>query len=164
MHWTKNAKNTTAKIMPTSKIFLGSSALLSGMLSAQDAARVLLLLSEDDKLHLIASEQVIVEVERNLARKAPAVLPLAREMILRSKLRILRNPPTDEVRQRLGWISHPADVPILTAAQLANVDFLATLNRRHFLDDPAVARLSGLRIGTPGDALAWLREQLFRSY
>jgi len=40
------------------------------------------------------------------------------------------------------------------------VDFLATHNRKHFLDDPKVAELSGLRIGTPGDALAWVRENL----
>jgi hypothetical protein len=33
------------------------------------------------------------------------------------------------------------------------------LNRRHFIDDPAVAAHSGLRIGTPGDALAWVREE-----
>jgi hypothetical protein len=39
------------------------------------------------------------------------------------------------------------------------VDYLVTLNRRHFIDDPAVAARSGLRIGTPGDALAWMREE-----
>lgn len=39
------------------------------------------------------------------------------------------------------------------------VDYLVTLNGRHFIDDPAVAARSGLRIGTPGDALAWMREE-----
>jgi hypothetical protein len=40
------------------------------------------------------------------------------------------------------------------------VDYLVTLNRVHFLDDPGVAQRSGLQIGTPGDALAWLRQRL----
>jgi hypothetical protein len=31
-------------------------------------------------------------------------------------------------------------------------------NQRHFIDDPSVAARSGLRIGAPGDALAWVRE------
>jgi hypothetical protein len=42
----------------------------------------------------------------------------------------------------------------------AKVDYLVTHNRKHFLNDPTVAEKSGLRIGTPGDVLAWLRENL----
>jgi hypothetical protein len=57
-------------------------------------------------------------------------------------------------------MKHPADIPILVAAMQAGVDYLVTLNRRHFTDDPEVAHRAGLRIGTPGDALAWVREQL----
>jgi hypothetical protein len=42
----------------------------------------------------------------------------------------------------------------------SKTDYLVTLNRRHFIDDPAVAGRSKLRIGTPGDALAWVRQYL----
>jgi hypothetical protein len=38
------------------------------------------------------------------------------------------------------------------------VDFFVTLNRRHFNDDPQVAIRAGLRIGTPGDAVQWFRD------
>ena len=75
-------------------------------------------------------------------------------------MRILRDPSKEEVQKHPDWISHPADVPILVAAKRANVDFLATLNTKHFLADPEVSRRSSLRIGTPGDALAWVRERL----
>ena len=146
--------------MPKIDVFLDSSALIAGIISAQGAARALLLLGEDEKITLSVSEQVITEVERNIARKAPQALAVVRETIVSTNLRILRNPPVDEVKKRLDWISHAADVPILVAAQLANVDFLATLNTRHYVNNPEVARRSGLRIGTPGDALAWIREQL----
>lgn len=146
--------------MKKPEIFLDSSALMAGLVSSQGAARVLLLLAEDEKIMLLVSEQVIAEVERNIARKMPRALPLAREMILRANVNILRDPRPEEVQARINWISHAADVPILVAAAAANVDFLATLNKRHFLDDPEVAQRSGLRIGTPGDALAWVREWL----
>ena len=146
--------------MPKTDIFLDSSALIAGIISSQGADRALLLLGEDEKLSLTVSEQVIAEIERNLARKAPQALPFAREMILRANLHIVRDPPAVEVRQHRDWISHPADVPILVAAVRARVDFLCTLNTRHFIEDPEVARRSRLRIGTPGDALAWVREQL----
>ena len=79
--------------MPKTDIFLDSSALIAGIISSQGAARALLLLGEDEKLSLTVSEQVIAEIERNLARKAPQALPFAREMILRANIHIVRDPP-----------------------------------------------------------------------
>lgn len=146
--------------MPKIEIFFDSSALIAGIVSAQGAARALLLLAEDEKILISVSEQVIAEVERNIARKAPKALQFARELILAANIRILRDPPISEVRERQDWISHAADVPILVAAARARVDFLATLNTKHFIEDAEVSRRSGLRIGTPGDALAWVRDQL----
>jgi predicted nucleic acid-binding protein len=155
-----SVNNITGIIMPKSNLFFDSSALMAGMISAGGAARALLLLAEDEKILLTVSEQVIVEVERNLARKAPQALPFARQLILATHLRIVRDPSPSLVQAHQDWMAHPADVPILVAAIQARVDFLATLNTRHFMDDPQVALRSGLRIGTPGDALAWVRKQL----
>jgi predicted nucleic acid-binding protein len=146
--------------MPKIEIFFDSSALIAGIVSAQGAARALLLLAEDEKILISVSEQVVVEVERNIARKGPKALPFAREMILAANLRILRDPTITEVRECQDWIAHPADVPVLVAAAHARVNFFVTLNTKHFIDDTGVSRRSGLRMGTPGDALAWVREQL----
>jgi predicted nucleic acid-binding protein len=149
--------------MPKNDIFFDSSALIAGIISAQGASRALLLLAEDEKILISVSEQVITEVERNIARKVPKALPFARELILRANIRILHDPQIEEVLQHQNWISHPADVPILVVAARARVDFLATLNTKHFIEDLEVSRRSGLRIGTPGDALAWVREQLSKT-
>lgn len=143
-------------------VFLDSSALMAGIVSSKGASRALLLLGENQKVTLIVSEQVIAEIERNLARKVPMALPFAREMIIQANIKIVRDPAPEEIHRHLDWIGHPVDVPILLAASKAGVDFLATLNTRHFLDDPEVARKSGLRLGTPGDALAWVRARLER--
>lgn len=146
--------------MCAANLFLDSSALFAGIVSATGAARALLLLGEVERITLTVSEQVIAETERAVARKAPAALPTLRQVIHASKVQIVPDPAPEEVQARLYWISHPADVPILAAAVLAEVDFLVTLNRKHFLDNPRVGQLSGLRLGTPGDALAWVRERL----
>lgn len=146
--------------MPKNDIFFDSSALIAGIVSAQGAARALLLLAEDEKILISVSEQVIAEVERNIARKASKAVPFARELLLRANIRILRDPQISEILEHQDWIIHPADVPILVVASRARVDFLVTLNTKHFIDDPEVSRRSGLRIGTPGDALAWVRDQL----
>jgi hypothetical protein len=80
-------------------------------------------------------------------------------LILVANIRIVRNPQLEEVLLRQDWISYVAEVSILVAAGRSRVDFLATLNTKHFIEDPQVAHHSGLRIGTPGEALVWVREQ-----
>jgi predicted nucleic acid-binding protein len=146
--------------MPKLNIFLDSSALIAGAISESGAAHVLLNLGETGDITLIASELVILESERSIARKSPGNLDDLRQLIKSSNLRIVPNPTRREVESNLYLIKDPTDVPILIAAMKAKVDYLVTHNRRHFLDDPKVAELSGLRIGTPGDVLAWLRNNL----
>ena len=144
-------------------LFLDSSALVAGIVSPTRAARALLLLAETTQITITVSEQVIAESERAIARKIPQALPELRQAIRASKVKIVPNPSPPEVQASLNLIQHPADVPILLAAMNAHVDFLITLNRKHFIDNPEVARLTGLRIGTPGDGLEWLRKRIFAS-
>jgi len=141
-------------------IFLGSSALIAGAISETGAAHVLLQLGESEDILLTISEMVIVESERSIAKKSPRNLNDLRSLIKTAKLRIVHDPSNKEVEANLYLIDDPNDVPILLAAMKAKVDYLATHNRRHFLDDPKVAERSGLKIGTPGDVLAWIRENL----
>lgn len=148
--------------MPAIKVFLDSSALFAGIISPVGASRALLLLAEDHKISALVSEQVVAEVERNLARKIPQVLPFARELIFAAEIQILQDPSPTEVALCMDWIRHPPDVSILVAASKAQVGFLCTLNTNHFILDPEVAHKSGLRIGTPGNCLSWVREQLTR--
>jgi len=141
-------------------LFLDSNALFAGIASETGAARVLLLLAESEHINLTISEQVVAETERAIAKKVPQALNDLRQAILASKTRIVRDPSLDEVMQHLDLISHSADVPIILAAMQDKVDYLVTLNRKHFMDDPGVAQRTRLRIGTPGKALSWVRKQL----
>ncbi len=141
-------------------IFLDSSALVAGILSETGAAHVLLMLGENEDILLTVSEMVIIESERAITLKSPKNIPILRNAIVSSNLAIVRDPTQKEVEANLYLINDPNDVPILVAAMKAKVDYLAAHNRKHFLDDLTVAEKSGLRIGTPGDVLAWLRENL----
>ena len=153
--------NIIESIMPKSDFFFDSSALIAGIVSAQGAARALLLLAEDEKILITVSEQVIVEVERNIARKAPKALPFARQLILAHKFTYCTG-SSARTGANAPWIGSPTRrmYPSWWQPVQARVDFLVTLNTRHFLEDPGVAQRSGLLIGTPGDALAWVRNQL----
>ncbi len=141
-------------------IFLDSSALISGIISETGAAHALLQLGETGDILLTICEFVLVESERAVAKKAPEHLELFRTFIKRANLGIVDDPIETEVNANLNIISDPDDVPILLSAMAAGVDFLVTHNRKHFIDDPQVAERSGIRIGTPGDAIAWIRENL----
>ena len=142
------------------KVFLDSSAVIAGIISSTGAARVLLVMSEAGQIEMFISEQVIVESERSLARKVPHALPDFRQALKDAQPKIIKNPTPKQIEDNLYLIADPDDVPILLAAMHANVDYLATHNRKHFLDDPKVAEMSGIKIGTPGDVLAWIRENL----
>ena len=146
--------------MTSPDLFFDSSALFAGIVSASGASRALLLLAEAGQVALTVSEQVVAETERAVARKIPRALPDFREAIRATGLCIVRDPSPDEIEAYADIIAHHADVPIVVAAMQSKTDYLVTLNRRHFIDDPAVADRSKLRIGTPGDALAWARRTL----
>jgi len=141
-------------------LFFDSSALMSGILSAKGASRALLVLVESGVLEITISEQVLVETERAIARKAPWVLGDFRQAILASKARIVRDPAPEEVAEHTHLISHEVDVPILLATMQVKTDYLVTLNSKHFSDDPSVALNARIRIGTPGEALKWVRGKM----
>jgi predicted nucleic acid-binding protein len=146
--------------MTSPELFFDSSALFAGIISASGASRALLLLAEAGQVAITVSEQVVAETERAVARKIPRALPDFRETIRATGLRIVPDPSPDEIEGHADIIAHQADVPIVVAAMQIQTDYLVTLNRRHFIDDLTVADRSKLRIGTPGDALAWVRQHL----
>jgi len=140
-------------------LFLDSSVLFAGIASPTGAARVLLILGEAGRIRLAISEQVIAETERAIARKLPKSLSDVREAIRTSVTQVIPDPSPAEVKAHLDWLAHPPDVPVLLATMKAKADYLVTFNRKHFIDDPKVAERSDLRIGTPEEALKWVREQ-----
>jgi predicted nucleic acid-binding protein len=132
--------------------------LIAGLASSTGASNVILTLAEAELLTLVVSDEVFVEAERNLQDKLPRALLEYRRFLDVCPLEKAPAPSETEVIAACQII-HPKDAPLLAAAISLKVDYLVTLNRKHFLDDPEVARKSGLRLGTPGDFLAWFRLQ-----
>ena len=141
-------------------IFLDSSALIAGVISENGAAHVLLQLGETEDVSLKISELVFNEATRSIGRKSPENLENVQKEIEKARIVILQDPSHEEIQANLYLMEDPNDVPILLAAIKAKVDYLATHDHKHFLNDPKVAEKAGLKIGTPGDVLAWIRENL----
>jgi len=141
-------------------IFLDSSAVISGIISETGAAHALLQLGETEDILLTISELVFNETTRSVARKSPDNLEDVQKEIKKAKIKIVKDPTHAEIQANLYLIEDPDDVPILLAAVKAKVDYLATHDKKHFLNDPKVEERAGIKIGTPRDVLNWIRENL----
>lgn len=142
------------------RLFLDTSALFAGIWSAQGEARMLLRLGEAEAVHLLVSSQVLEEIEDVIRRNAAQFLPTLAVLLDRSQVSIVP-PASPEVLERCrALVQHPGDARILADAWQDQVDYLVTQDRAHFLDAPGLVGQVPFPIGTPGDCLAWYRDQL----
>ena len=142
-----------AKSKPT--IFVDADVVFAGAAAPSEhgASHVVLLMGEITLIDCVTSEQVVTEVERNLAEKLPAKLPEFHLLANRS-LRIVGDPHPDDLAPLRGQ-ADPKDLPILVAALRERCPYLLTFNVRHFT--PASDLIKVLR---PGEFLMIVRSFL----
>lgn len=117
---------------PKPRVFIDADVLFAGAASPSEhgASLTILRLAEITLLDTLASEQVIVEAERNLAAKLPTTLPTFRLLVDRC-LTIVPIPTAEEL-SGFGDMAHPNDLPILVAAVQHKCPWLVTFNGRHY--------------------------------
>ncbi len=142
------------------RVFLDTSALIAGVVSATGAARELLRLGEAGLIRLVVSRQVLTEADRNLSSKLPFLLDDYHSLLRQLDPIIAEDPPVDSVRDAARVI-HQSDAPILAAARQAAVDYLVTWNTRHF-QTQKVRAWATFPVMTPGEFLQRFREVLAR--
>lgn len=140
----------TRLIQMKTRIFFDSSALFSAALSATGAARELIRMAVRDEICLVISDDVLVEMRRNISQKAPDVMPLLDQLLQLIDFEIVPQPPSEEIKAASEYVAEK-DAMIIAAAIKADVDYLATFDRKHLIDPPEVSAKSDLTIGTPGD-------------
>ena len=72
-----------------------------------------------------------MEIERNLKKKMPAMLPVYRKYLPLLNLRIIPLPQLQEMKEFSGAIANK-DLPVLASAIKAKADFLVTGDKKHF--------------------------------
>jgi predicted nucleic acid-binding protein len=138
------------------RLFLDASVIVAALASELGASRVILTLAEAGLFRLVVCPHVLQEVERNLAKKLPDLLPLYRQVLNRLPLEWVEDPTPKEVK-RWAAIIALKDAPILAAAVVARPQRLVTLDVHDFLTNVAVAEESGLTICTPRELLREIR-------
>lgn len=145
----------TSRIKP--KVFIDADVLFAGSAAPSEhgASLVVLRMAEITLIEAIASQQVILEAEHNLAEKLPQTLPAFRLIVSRS-LQVVPNPNPADLLPYTG-LANPVDLPILVAALHSGCPWLVSFNTRHYRPGhPEIAVL------TPGDFLLRVRDFLAR--
>lgn len=117
---------------PKPRVFIDADVLFAGAVSSSEhgASLTILRLAEITLIDALASEQVIVEAERNLAAKLPATLPAFRLLVDRC-LTVVSIPTAEEVAHFDG-LADRTDLPILVAAVQQHCPWLVSFNVRHY--------------------------------
>ncbi len=115
------------------RVFLDSNVILSGLLSSTGAPRIILdiLTLELPAITGLTGRYNIIEIERNIRKKAPKILPIYHEYVPKLKLEIVPLPSPADVAKHIG-IVHDKDTPVLVSAIKGKTDFLVTGDKKHF--------------------------------
>lgn len=135
------------------RVFLDANVYFAGSFSPTGASALILRLAKRRAFQLVASRLVLREAERNLRGKGTRkALREFRQVVQTASPRLVHT-PSDRVLRYYESDIHPKDVPVLAAAVEASVDYLVTLDRRHFLTPAVRTRAGRVRVMAPGDFL-----------
>ena len=138
------------------RVFVDTSVFFSACYSQKGASHEIFQLAAQNEIRLVTSYYILEETRRNLANKSPA--DLTRFLDFQRAIEMEQvNPTKDNVLEAAAYTALK-DAPVVAAARLANVDCLVSLDRKHLIGRPEVARRSGLRIVLPEAALKFIRE------
>ena len=133
------------------KVFIDTSVLIAGVASVTGASAVVLDLCEAESIQMVISRQVLVEADRNFSSKLPNLVLQFRQFIRTLVPVMVEDPPTAAVEWAAKFIDRK-DATILAAAIEAKVDYLITLDKRHFLN-PKVRHNAPIEVCRPADFL-----------
>ena len=145
--------------MPEYRVFLDTSAVFAAVLSATGGARALLKLGESGVIGVWLGPMVLKEADAVFQRKAPDLLPRLATLLHQAQAQTGPAATAEQQAQTAALVDYAPDARIVAEALACQADFLVTHDQQHLLHNPRLDVLP-FRVGTPGECLAWLRQQL----
>jgi predicted nucleic acid-binding protein len=135
----------------TPRVFLDTNVLFSGLRTPGGKPHRILEAATTGNIQAVVSGGVLVELLRNMRRKAPALL-VNLELLLRgTPLEVVPEPsPQDTAPWSQAGLG--TDAAIVAAALLAEVDHFCTGDRR-LLEKASLMQRAGLCVVAPGELL-----------
>jgi len=132
-------------------VFLDTNVLISGLASRKGASAAILDLGEAEEIRIAISKHVLIEADRVFLAKFPHLIDRFRVFIKNLAPLLLEDPKSQDVRDA-NKIIEIGDAPILAAVKFQKVDYLVTLNTKHFQTVQVRSYIS-TPIVTPGEFL-----------
>ena len=135
------------------RLFLDASVLVAAAGSATGASALVVETCHRGLTRAVSSRPVLLEAERNIRNKMGSN-PLLRfyEALGLLDFEIVPDPTSREIEAQ-ARIIHAKDAHVLAAASGAGIDFLLTLDRKHFMTRAVLEAGLSFAILTPGDFL-----------
>lgn len=132
-------------------VFLDSSVVLAGCASSSGASRLILEAAMEKKIIAHVSRVVLKECERNLTRKfSKQELLFFYQWVGKAPL-VLEELPSEEELEKFQDLIASKDVHVLATAVCSKVDFLTTLDKKHFFTPGMEMAKLPLAVKTPGE-------------
>ncbi len=143
------------------RVFIDTSVLIAGVASVTGAPAAVLDLCEAEIIQMVISRQVLIEADRNFSAKLPNLVSQFRQFIRNLAPLMVEDPPAAAM-ERAATLIDRKDAAILAAGIEAEVDYLITLDKKHFLK-PKVRRNIPIEVCAPADFLKiferrWLQD------
>ena len=140
------------------KLLLDTSVLISGLNSSLGASAKILSLAKENKISILVTFYILDEIEKVIEEKLPRLKAPFVELETEWFLQVCKTPSLAKIKKAAAIISDPKDAPILASAIHEKVDYLITLDRKDFIDDPQVSKKSRVKILTPGSFVKLFRK------
>lgn len=145
-------------------LFIDTSVLIAAVLGQFGASRYIFRLAEKGLIKIILTEKVLKEAKRNLlAKYNQERLEEMITLLAGHKESIMPDAIERKELEFLDLINDPDDIHILTGAKNYKVDYLITLDRKHFFTKKLKQAHLSFKIMLPGEFLKFLRSKFERT-
>jgi putative PIN family toxin of toxin-antitoxin system len=137
------------------RVFLDTNVLIAGLASRTGASAAILDLGEAEEILVVMSQHVLVEADRVFLAKFPHLIDPFRKFV-KNLAPLLIDDPKPQAVHEASKVIEPDDAPILAAVKSESIDYLVTLNTKHF-KTAQVRDYLPTPIVTPGEFLVAFR-------
>jgi len=113
------------------RVFVDTNVFIAGLYSNTGASSVILHLGEMERILIVISQQVLEEIDRVTALKFPESIERNR-LFLKNLSPLLVDDPSRSEVQEAAKIIDAGDAAILAAAKSVSINYLITLDTKHF--------------------------------
>ena len=145
------------------RVFLDSNVILSGFLSDRGSPCIILDLFSLGMPHIhgATGQYNIIEIERNLTKKAPEMAGIYKEFFPLLNLEIIPLPAYEEIRKLSGH-TRDKDLPVLASAIKYDAAFLVTGDKKDFLLKGMKGKF-GFKILSPSEFLEEILPEILKN-